>query len=237
MSSKTWGAVPTAAHYFNVVKLGLPSLVIFLIVTLRVVSDGSTRLFRFRFWRSWKCRRSICLAILTVLSVGCSVVLISPSSVLLARLLDKYTGIALLFIAFSEVVAIIHCHGFKRYISNIYTMLGMPLSAWQVHTFAGLYYFVSPAFLIIALILQFVFHKPTVVQLYIFPAYFDGFGWFIAATCMILIPIGWLRKMIPTVVCKLPTTDLYEPTGNWGPVARKNREVSRHNERAFRAKH
>lgn len=27
MSSKSWGAAPTAVHYFNVVKLGLPSLV------------------------------------------------------------------------------------------------------------------------------------------------------------------------------------------------------------------
>lgn len=91
--------------------------VIFLSVTLGILSDGTAHWLSWRFWRNWKIRRAVCLALLTLVAFGCSIVLVSASGVYLARLLDKYTGIALLFIAFSEVVAIIHCYGFKRFIS------------------------------------------------------------------------------------------------------------------------
>ncbi|XP_002122771.2 sodium- and chloride-dependent GABA transporter ine [Ciona intestinalis] len=108
-------------------------------------------------------------------------------------LLDNYTAIvSLMFLAFFEVVAICWIFGGRRVAKCVKEMTGTAPSMF----FVVCWVVCAPLLIGIILIFSIVKYKPAHYGSYVYPAWADGLGWFVALCSMLCVPIGALVTIL-----------------------------------------
>ncbi|XP_046659256.1 sodium-dependent proline transporter-like [Homalodisca vitripennis] len=131
-------------------------------------------------------------------------------------LMDVYGGgIAILFIAISECIAIVWLYGLKRLCEDLKFMLGFkPNAYWRVS-----WCVFGPIILSTIFIYSLVDYKPLRYENYDYPDWADGIGWVLAGLSTLQIPF-WaivivLRQHGPTL--KLKFKQALTANADWGP--------------------
>ncbi|XP_043911378.1 sodium- and chloride-dependent GABA transporter ine-like [Protopterus annectens] len=117
---------------------------------------------------------------------------ITQGGIYVFQLLDHYNAIiALVFIAFFEVVAICWFYGVKRLSQNVMEMTGKKPNIFL----RACWLIISPAFVIVILIFNIIKFSPARYGDYVFPDWAQGIGWFIFLFSVIWIPLGAIHSL------------------------------------------
>ncbi|XP_041373553.1 sodium-dependent proline transporter-like [Gigantopelta aegis] len=143
----------------------------------------------------------------------------------LLQLFDNYAAsYSLLFIGIVELLAISWVYGAKRFLDDIQSMLGKrPSKIWII-----LWQYISPATLMVILVLTWGNFQPSSYGDVMFPVWADVLGWLISLLSMLPVPIIALyvvykqyRRSNSTL--KLVIDKMSKPSEDWGPRLCRNR--------------
>ncbi|KAK0403063.1 hypothetical protein QR680_016694 [Steinernema hermaphroditum] len=229
---ETLGWLQMTIFYFTVFLLGLQSMVTSMdvLVTSMIDSVGVHRYSSGHFF---------IVLVLFILGFVCSVFFVMPSGIYLIKMFEIFTNFSLLFICTIEVIAVIYIYGFRRFASNIQTMMGggkrRLYPFWWIN-----WLFLTPLYLLIALIfkltsmLSLTLGTRLVMAGYIFHPYLELSGLVITGTIVMWIPIVFAKKLWKAKKSKQPFWTILTCDSYWGPAETDNRKASRARELAHR---
>jgi solute carrier family 6 amino acid transporter-like protein 5/7/9/14 len=114
-----------------------------------------------------------------------------PGGGYLLDLLDNYAAVwPYLFIGFTELILISWVYGYFNFIDDLVEMTNAKWLNGPVKYFLAVFYmFVSPLLIIIILLIDWASYKPFTKGDYVYPAWANGIGWFIAMFCILSVPV------------------------------------------------
>ncbi|XP_014241505.1 sodium- and chloride-dependent glycine transporter 2-like isoform X1 [Cimex lectularius] len=154
-------------------------------------------------------------------TVGLSCVTYGGNYVL--TLMDVYGGgMAVLFIAIAESIALVWIYGLKNLCRDMKFMLGFqPSCYWRIT-----WVFFAPVILGVIFVYSLIVYKPLRYENYDYPDWADGIGWALAGISTLQIPLWAI-----VVLCKTKSTtfmgkmrEAIKPTPEWGPADPRNKE-------------
>nr|XP_024214624.1 sodium- and chloride-dependent glycine transporter 2-like [Halyomorpha halys] len=138
-------------------------------------------------------------------------------------LMDVYGGgMAVLFIAIAESIALVWIYGLKNLCRDMKFMLGFrPSFYWRIT-----WVFTTPVILSVIFIYSLIEYKPLHYENYDYPDWADGIGWVLAGLSVLQIPFWAIvvvsRKKSDTFLGKVK--EAIKPTKEWGPADPRNKE-------------
>ncbi|KAL5288593.1 DAT family protein [Megaselia abdita] len=111
------------------------------------------------------------------------------------QLLDKYAaGYSILVAVFFEAIAVSWIYGTERFCEDIRDMIGFtPGAYWRI-----CWKFVAPIFLLFIIIYGLIGHEPLKYENYTYPGWANIFGWCIAGSSVLMIPLVAVIMMVIT---------------------------------------
>lgn len=140
--------------------------------------------------------RAIFIGYICVISAIIGLIFLSEAGIYWFELFNYYaaSGFALLYLIFFEMIAIIWIYGADNYVSKIEFMLQMKMNIFWKFCWK----FVSPVICLAIFIFSLIQYKAPDYNGYQFPTWAIGFGWFLALSSMLAVPIYLIIKVIAT---------------------------------------
>ena len=118
---------------------------------------------------------------------------VCPGGIYYFTLIDFYSaGISVFYIAFFETIAIVWIYGARRLSKNVELMTGKK----PIKFITVCWYFVSPSFILIIWIFNWIQYKPVTYGKYNYSTSVILFGWSIACLSIIAIPLGAIHTLM-----------------------------------------
>nr|XP_042900478.1 sodium-dependent dopamine transporter-like isoform X2 [Parasteatoda tepidariorum] len=113
----------------------------------------------------------------------------------IVQLLDRYAaGYSILFAVFFEAIAVSWIYGIGRFSGDIKEMLGFEVGKWWKFC----WFFIAPVFLMLIIVYGLIDYEPLSYEHYVYPVWANIFGWCIAASSVLCIPIVAIFQMLKT---------------------------------------
>jgi len=167
--------------FFMLITLGLDS-------QFTMVETLSTAVFN--QWPSLRNRKAIVVTVMCVLLFFSGLTMVTQGGMFMFELFNFYSaGISVLILAICEVVTINYLYGFKRFIKHISEDMGIwiPTPLW--YYWAAAWNFLTPASLLLILVISVVKFTPAKVGDYTFETSVQGLGWCITFSSIVCIPL------------------------------------------------
>ena len=173
----------SAMFFLMLIALGIDSQFGNVEVVVTTLSDAFGGRLVSRYFRG--SRRLLCAAVCTVAAL-CGLPSLFNGGIYVFTLLDKYTAIvALMFIAFGEVVALCWLYGADRVSEDIRRVSGHPAGIF----FRFCWWAVVPVLIGVILVFTVVEFKPASYGAYAYPWWGRLIGWLVTATSLACIPV------------------------------------------------
>ncbi|XP_052760756.1 sodium- and chloride-dependent glycine transporter 2-like isoform X2 [Mya arenaria] len=154
---------------------------------------------------------SVCF-VMFLLGISC----VTQGGIYVLQILDWYcASIAVMFLAFLEVVGLSWMYGLQNFYNDIELMLGRSLSP-----FWGIFWrFITPAIILLIWIMNLVQLSPVTYGSYTYPGWAVGIGWIVAFLAIVPVFI-WipyeLKGHTGNILTRLGKS--LQPTPEWGPA-------------------
>lgn len=210
----------TIIFFFMLFTLGLDSEFALLETVITGFSDEWPRIFRDH--KAWMCGALSVSCFLLALPCTCQ------AGSLVTDMLDTYGGgFVVLFIAFTECMALMWVYGFWNFSKDCKLMLGFEPNWYWLFTWA----IASP----ILLLFLFIYSLADYTPMDSIPVWGDGIGWIFAAIIMLTIVFYPVITLVSSMTgknklsFKAAAWRLIRPESSWGP-ADKSLQFQRYND-------
>ena len=138
-------------------------------------------------------RKEISVLVACVVLFFLSVPNVCPGGIYYFTIIDFYSaGVSIFYVGFFEVIAVAWFYGGNKLAKNIRIMNGERVNIY----FKVCWYFVSPAFIFVIWMLNWIQYEPIKYGKYEFSGGALAFGWCIAMISIIAVPIGAIHTIV-----------------------------------------
>ncbi|RNA10549.1 sodium- and chloride-dependent GABA transporter ine-like [Brachionus plicatilis] len=138
-------------------------------------------------------KREILVLIVCVFTFFFSLPNICPGGIYYFTIVDFFSaGVSLFYIAFFEIIAIVWIYGANRLAKNVFLMTGSRPAKY----FKVCWYVVSPLFITVVWLFNWIRYEPIKYGSYEFPAGAQIFGWCIALVSILAVPLGAIHTLV-----------------------------------------
>ncbi|KAK2153810.1 hypothetical protein LSH36_285g03067 [Paralvinella palmiformis] len=209
--------------FLMLLTLGLDSQIVFHLLifkqfaTLETLTSG----FVDEFPRVLGKRKHLFTFFVCMIMFGLGLPLTTRGGIYIFQILDWYSAaFSVMVIGFTECIVVCYIYGIGHFFQDIQIMLFQrPSYVWAI-----LWCFVTPAILLVILIVSVMQLSPPMYGNYVYPWWVQLIGWIIASLSIIPIPVMAVYKIITTKgsVYQIFST-LLRPEQDWGPSSEEYR--------------
>jgi hypothetical protein len=147
------------------------------------------------------------------------------------EMMDKFSsGWAVLIIGFFEFICIGYVYGFRNFHKDIRLMIGSSCNNQLCYWYWNVcWLFVSPALILVIVVVSWVQYKPLETDGYVFPVYSNVIGWLMTAS-VLLGMFGWAFYLYIDAMFIRPRSlwTLVRPEKDWGPRSTRHKNLATH---------
>ncbi|RWS04775.1 sodium- and chloride-dependent GABA transporter 2-like protein [Dinothrombium tinctorium] len=174
--------------FIMILLLGLGSQFVAVEGFITAVVDMFPRILRVGKRREWF------IGFTCFISFIIGLTMVTRGGMYVFQIFDYYgaSGMCLLWMCFFECIVIAWFYGSDKFVENIREMIGIKINPW----FPFCWKFISPMLTAGVFIFSVVTYKPVTYNSYVYPQWAIAFGWMLALSSMILVPLYFIYRLL-----------------------------------------
>lgn len=132
---------------------------------------------------------------------------------------DYHGGFPLIILCVFEIMSVMWVYGYKRFMEDVLLMMGWRYKYRDFGYHIACWIFLSPALLVVAIVLKAIDYKPYTSGSYEYPGWAQALGWLVVSFHLVWIFVVFIYRAAKDKNCKLSSS----PTEDWGPALPENR--------------
>ncbi|CAL8098928.1 unnamed protein product [Orchesella dallaii] len=187
LAQMPWAPFWSCLFFFMIIIIGLDSQFVGVEGFITAVVDVIPHILRVGK------RREVFIAVVSLVSYLIGLSMVTSGGMYVFQLFDYYSasGMSLLWVCFCECIAVSWVYGIGNFTNNIKSMVGYYPSLWLPLAWS----YLTPFLTFTILLYSIVKYEPlTYNKKYQYPLWAQAFGWFLALSSMLMIPITFVYK-------------------------------------------
>lgn len=193
--------------FLMILSLGIGTQIATVTTIVTTATDSSPLLYKYRL--------QVTIGI-SIMGFLLGLPLCSGAGMYILQLLDNYVATwSVLIICIIECLVVSYVYGVNRFLDDIHSMVGYrPCGVWKF-----CWAFLTPAILVIIVVLSFIEYKTSSYRDYVFPSVIDKLGFvfsFASVACIPTVAVLQVLSKRGSFVARLK--ELLHPSPDWGPL-------------------
>jgi len=185
LAQMPWAPLWSILFFFMIILIGLDSQFVGVEGFVTAVVDVIPHILRVGK------RREIFIAVVSFVSFLIGLFMVTNGGMYVFQIFDYYSasGMTLLWVCFCESIAIAWCYGVGKFATDIKTMVGFLPNIWLSIAWS----YLTPILTMAILLYSIIKYEPlTYNKKYEYPVWAQVFGWGLALSSMLMIPIYYV---------------------------------------------